>query len=115
MKLVTQGITLEELKEMSQKMFGCIVKAVVDLEKQIMVVDAGLHSDQEEELLESGSKQGDLWGINLYPDRYPKPEWVEFDSMINLRPSWKNFSRGVDDLQVQRDIHILVNKLVIFP
>ena len=89
MKIVDEKITLDELKEMSQKMYNHLVKAVVDIEKEIMVVDADLHADQEELLLKQGSQQHDLWGINLYPD---KSETKEFDSMINLRPSWGNHS-----------------------
>jgi len=55
MKIIKDKITVEELKEMSKRMFGDLVKAVVDVEKEIMAVDAPLHVDQEQELLESGS------------------------------------------------------------
>jgi len=86
MRIVEENISIDELKEMSSKMFGNLVKAVVDVEKNILVVDAELHSDQEAFLLESGSKQENLWGINIYPE-LSKEERIEFDSMINLRPS----------------------------
>lgn len=66
---------------------------------------------QEKELLESGSKQENLWGINLYPDDADE-DFIEFDSMINLRPSWGNRSRGVDDEQTQAKILNIVNTLV---
>ena len=112
MQLVTEFITLEELKKMSEKMFGGLVKAVVDIEKQFMVVDADLHADQELFLLDNGSEQQYLWGINLYPDHYGTDKWLEFDSMINLRPSEGNRSRGVDDQKIQESIRIIVDKLV---
>jgi hypothetical protein len=54
-----------------------------------------MHADEEAALLAEGSTQADLWGINLYPE-LPEEDWLEFDSMINLRPSWGNRSRGVD-------------------
>jgi hypothetical protein len=76
-----------------------------------MVVDADLHADQEAELLATGSKQTDVWGINLYPE-LPEGEWTEFDSMINLRPSFGNRSRGVDDPQIRGKITALVWDLV---
>jgi hypothetical protein len=50
------------------------------------LLDADLHADQEASLLADGSKQASLWGINLYPD-VAGEDWLEFDSMINLRPS----------------------------
>jgi hypothetical protein len=72
-----------------------MVKAVVDVEKEIMAVDAELHADEEALLLEKGSRQEDLWGINIYPEM-PENERIEFDAMINLRPSQGNRTRGVD-------------------
>jgi len=112
MLVVSDKISLNELKEMSEKMFGSIVKVVVDIEKEIMVVDADLHSDEEYLLLDQGSKQQNLWGINLYPDKFEEEGWIEFDSMINLRPSWGNKTRGVDDSSLQEKIKAIVNKLV---
>ncbi len=113
MKVVTQSISVDELKKMSEKMFGRIVKAVVDLDREIMVVDAEMHADQEQFLLEEGSKQEHLWGINFHPDKFGTPEFVEFDSMINLRPSWGNRSRSVDDPKIQEKIRAFVGKKVV--
>lgn len=112
MKIVDDKITISELKEMSRKMFGNLVKAVVDIEKEMMAVDAELHADEEAELLEKGSNQKNLWGINLYPELFDSNEFVEFDSMINLRPSQGNRSRGVNDLEIQKKILEIVKKRV---
>ena len=60
------SISLADLRDMVQNMYGELVKVVVDVDKRLVVVDAGLHSDAEQYLLESGSNQSDLWGINLY-------------------------------------------------
>ena len=91
-----------------------MVKAVVDIERQIMAMDAELHADEEAALLENGSCQEDLWGINIYPelDRND-PDFVEFDSMINLRPSQNNRSRGVEDNETRKKIKSIVEKLII--
>ena len=105
-------ISITELKYMSENRFGDLVKAVVDIEKEIMIVDAELHADQEKELLENGSDQNNLWGINLYPDDEGE-DFIEFDSMINLRPSWGNRSRSVDNENTQKEIISIVNKLVV--
>ena len=112
MKIVKDKIKVQELKEMSEKMFGNLVKAVVDVEKEIMAVDAELHSDEEALLLENDSKQEDLWGINIYPEMQGNDS-VEFDSMINLRPSQNNRTRGVDKEEIQKKIIDIVNKLII--
>ena len=107
MQLVRESISLDELNKMSEKMFGELVKAVVDIEQGVMVVDAELHSDQEEFLLEHGSEQANLWGINLHPANFGIDGFVEFDSMINIRPWQGNRSRGVENVPIQNIIRKL--------
>lgn len=104
-------LSLDHLRALAAERFGDMVKAVVDLQREIMVVGAEMHADEEAELLARGSRQRDLWGINLYPDA-PGADWLEFDSMINLRPMLGNRSRGVDDPDVQARIVALVERLV---
>lgn len=105
-------ITITELKEMASKMYGSLVKAVVDIHKNILVVDAELHADQEKYLLEQGSVQKDLWGINLYPDEYGTEDFIEFDSMINIRPRQGNRSRDVEDAEIREQIiNIVLQKV----
>ena len=111
MKLVDQKISFKEVEEMAKNKFGNLVKAVVDVERELMVVDGELHSDEEALLLSKGSKQENLWGINLYPELKGE-NFVEFDSMINVRPSYGNNSRGVDDANLKRKIVQIVEKLV---
>ncbi|MFH1562339.1 MAG: DUF5674 family protein [Nitrospirota bacterium] len=111
MKIVKDTIELKELKEMAVNGFGNFVKAVVDIENEIVAVDADLHSDEEALLLENGSKQKNLWGINLYTELEGEA-FIEFDSMINLRPSQGNRSRGIIDPQIRQKIKVIVDKLV---
>lgn len=111
MEIVTETIGLARLREMAEQRFGDMVKAVVDIEKRVMAVDAELHADEEELLLEQGSAQASLWGINIYPDA-SEEDWIEFDSMINLRPSQGNRSRGVDDPIRRQKILEIVSRLV---
>lgn len=96
---------------MAKSKFGNLVKAVIDIEKETMVVDGELHSDEEALLLSKGSKQENLWGINLYPELRGK-DFIEFDSMINVKPSFGNSSRGVGNPKVKRGIVEIVEKLV---
>ena len=71
-----------------------------------------LHADEEELLLEDSSRQKNLWEINIHPDMMGTEDWIEFDSMINLRPAAGNRSRGVDNPQLREKIKNIVNKLV---
>ena len=76
--------------------FGDWIKAVVDVSRGILAVGGDLHADDMAVLLAHNSRLQDLWGINLYPAD-EGPDWIEFDSMINIRPRDGNRSRGVDD------------------
>jgi hypothetical protein len=111
MIIVSESISLLELKKMAEERFGNLVKAVIDLKKEIIAVDAELHADEEALLLEKGSRQEDLWGINIYHEM-PENERIEFDSMINLRPSQGNRTRGVDAPEIRQKIVKIVNKRV---
>ena len=104
-------ISIDELRQLARERFGDMVKAVVDVNRSIMLLDADLHADQEAELLSEGAAQRDLWGINLYPD-LAGDDWLEFDSMINPRPSFGNRSRGVDNPATRGAIAALVTRLV---
>lgn len=110
-RVVTSAIQLGELIELSERGFGDMIKAVVDVERGIMAIGGELHSDEEQVLLDQGSRQHDLWGINIYHG-LPHDEWVEFDSMINIRPSQGNRSRGVEDEAIQGRIQAIVERLI---
>jgi len=97
---------------MAAAMFGDLVKAVVDVRRKVMAVDAEMHSDEEAFLLDRGSAQEDLWGINLYP-ALRGSDFVEFDSVINLRPSRGNRTRGVEDGAVREQILAIVGGIVV--
>ena len=104
-------MTLGELSDMATAMFGNVVKAVVDIERDLLAVDGELHSDLEALLLEDGSRPQNLWGINLYPELLGD-DFVEFDSMINMRPSQGNRSRGVEDPETRKKIIEIVTKRI---
>ena len=96
---------------MAERRFGNLVKAVVDIKKEVIALDAELHADEEGLLLENGSEQKDLWGINLYPE-LTNEDFIEFDSMINLRPSCGNLSRDIGNPEIREKIIKIINKLV---
>ena|SRR5690606_13802642 len=112
MFIIEKKVTLDELKKMSEKMYDSLVKAVVDTEKNIIAIDADMHADEEALLLEHGSQQENLWGINIYPYN-AENNWIEFDSIINIRPARGNRSRGVDDSETQSKIKTIVSSWVI--
>ena len=112
-RIIKKPISKKELLEIAKKQFGDLVKAVVDIEQGIMAIGGELHADGETALIEQkGSKREHTWGINLYPE-IVNDKWIEFDSLINLKPSLGNRSRGVDNPEIQKKIRNIVEKLVL--
>jgi hypothetical protein len=111
MEIITQALNLDNLKQIAARTFGDMVKAVVDVDREILALDAELHCDLEALLLENGSRQHYLWGVNLYPGLEGNA-FIEFDSMINMRPSCDNRSRGVDDPKIRSKIIEIIDKKI---
>ena len=113
MKIIKDKIEVPELKEMAKKMHDNLVKAMVDVEKEIMAVDAGLHADLMESLIEEeNSEPKNIWGINIFPDKIGD-DLIEFDSMMNIKPAFGNRTRGVDDEKIRKEIIRIVYKLIV--
>lgn len=111
MQIISQSISRNELKNMLPGYFGDMIKAVVDIKQNVLGLDAELHADIEKEMLAQGSSQVDLWGINLYPN-IDGEDFIEFDSLINIRPYQGNRSRDVQDPAVREQIIKVVNTLI---
>jgi hypothetical protein len=110
-RIVRAPISRPELTTLAASRFGDLVKAVVDITRGVMAVSGDLHADEEALLLDDGSRQHDLWGINLYPAETGE-DWIEFDSVINVRPSQNNRSRSVEDETTRTAIRRVVRELV---
>ena len=110
-KIIDKQINVADLREIALNQFGDLVKAVVDIEMGIMAIGGELHADEEVLLSENGSKRDNTWGINIYPEKSAE-DWIEFDSMVNIKPHYGNRSRNVDDPNIQEKIRAIVNKLI---
>ena len=110
-EIIEAPITRSRLRDIAAGQFGDFVKAVVDVERGLMAIGGDLHADEEATLLDAGSDHPNLWGINLYPD-LPPDQWVEFDSMINVRPSESNRSREVENPLIREKILAIAARLV---
>ena len=109
--LVDKPIARQRLKEIGEPQFGTYIKAVVDVDRAVMAVGGDFHADEESFLLDRGSSQMNLWGINLYFD-LESPDMVEFDSVINIRSVQNNPSRGVEDPEIRARIVEIARALV---
>ncbi len=114
MMIVSSIIPLESLPDLEEKMFfneDEMVKAVADVDKDILAMNAELHSDLEQLLLDNGSDQKSLYGFNIYYDGE-----IEYDSMINpprnREAGFPRAGRDVADPVAREKIKELVEKWI---
>lgn len=110
-KIITEPISKNELKKVAEKWFGDMVKGVVDIEKKIIVLGGEMHADSEALLLENGSRQENLWGINLYPFENNN-RFIQYAALINIRPKQKNRDMEIQDPTLRKQIRSIVNILI---
>ena len=113
MQILKEIMTKEELKTICTVCFDDeMVTAVVDLGSDQLGIDAELHADIEQMFLQQGARQEDLWGINLYFDEEGE-DFIEYDSLINIRPRQNNMGRGVYDEMTRKKIAEVVRKWIV--
>lgn len=111
MIILKEQVTIQYIDELAQNLYGDMIKAVADVDKGVIAIDAELHSDLEMLLLEDGSSQESLWGFNIYP-KLEEDDYIEFDSLINIRPRQNNRSRDVENEEIRKKIIVLVNQFI---
>lgn len=111
MIVLEKQISMTDLTSIAEELYGDMVKAVADVAENTLAIDAELHSDLERLLLENGSLQDNLWGFNIYPG-VEGEDFIEFDSLINIRPRQNNRSRYVESGEIREKITKIVNRFI---
>ena len=112
MQILQQPISRKELRLLAENTFGDMIKCVADVSEGLLALDAELHADLERLLLENGSAQENLWGFNLYPDEEGE-DFIEYDSLINIRAWQGNPSRGISNPEIRDTIEKIVAQFII--
>lgn len=114
MLILNKQIKLTELPTLEEKMYfgeDEMVKAVADIDKGLLALNAGLHVDLEQLLLDAGSSQKSLYGFNIYYDGE-----IEYDSMINpprnREAGYPRVGRDVADPEARRRIEEVVRQWI---
>jgi len=100
--------TEEEIDKMLED-FESYIKVVIDIEEGILAGGGDRHFDAEQLLLEQGSKQANLWGGGI--------DWetkeIDYNSMINLRPTQDNPSRDILDINIRIKFDEIMKKILL--
>ncbi len=101
------------MTEWAQETYKEMIKAVADVERRLLAVGGDLHADAEAVLLEEGSRQEDLWGINLYPQK-PDRDRIEYTSLINIKPRQNHRAMEIRDPVLREKIRKIVDQRVVW-
>lgn len=93
----TTPYTKREIKKLQEK-FDTYIKTVIDIEKKICSAGCDRHFESEKILLEQESKQSDIWGGGIDVDTKD----IDFNSLVNIRPSDNNSSNDILDPTVRK-------------
>jgi len=111
MRIIREPVNLNILFKDMDSGFTDMIKIVVDVQREIAAIDAEMHADLEEILLNDGSEQRHLWGVNIYPDKKGQ-DFIEYTSFINIRPSDNNRSMELLDVNLREKVLNIVNELI---
>jgi hypothetical protein len=111
-RIITKPITRAEAKEIGKDFYRDMIKGAADIERGIIALGGEWHIDANNVLTEDGSKQSDIWGFNIYPDKVGA-ERLEYVALINIRPAAGNFDMYIKDKKIREKIRVLVEKFVL--
>jgi hypothetical protein len=106
--VIEESVDFEELKEIAQEFYVSMIKGVVDIERGVIAFGGEYHMDANIVLLAHGGKQSDVWGFNIVLDKHEN-EWIEYTSLINIRPQQGNRTMEVLDIEIREKIKKIVN------
>lgn len=111
-RIIKEPIRIDEAKEIAREFYQIMVKGVVDVERGIVALGGEYHIDANNRLIEEGSSQSNLWGFNIHFDKL-SDDWIEYRSLINIRPATGNRSVLIRDEDLQRRVREVVEALII--
>lgn len=109
--IVEEKISITELEEIAKEFYTPMIKGVVDIETRSIAFGGEYHIDANQKLIERNSKQKDIWGFNVYLNR-PRDVWVEYTSLINIRPGQDNFDMEVSSTQIREKMLQIINSKI---
>ena len=111
-QIISKPITKAEALEIAKEFYVDMVKGAADIEKEIIALGGEFHIDANNVLTNNGSIQKNIWGFNIYPKR-EGIDWIEYTSLVNIRPSANNKSMEVEDKKIRLAIKKIIDRLVI--
>jgi len=111
-RIIKDKVSKNELPDIAKEFYVNMVKGAVDVENEIMALGGEYHVDANMVLIEHDSRQDNIWGFNLYLEK-ESDDWIEYVSLINIRPADGNRSMFIENKQLRDKIKEIINKKII--
>ncbi len=113
MVILSKPVSQQDLARIESVMFfDDWIKCVADIDQGLIAVNAAMHFELEQLLLDNGSEQESLYGFNIWFE----PFEIEYDSLINAprnrAAGYPRDGRGVADPKARKRIEELVEKWI---
>lgn len=100
MIILSRKYTIDDIYEINTFPNG-FVKGVVDLDQELVALDAEMHYELADYLRQQrGSQESSLWGFNLWLENEGIDDILEYDSFINIHNNQLHgYPRGGMDIK----------------
>ncbi len=111
--ILTEKMSIEEVKKFAGNWYDSMIKGTVDIVKNKVALGGDYHIESCELLTQNGSTSENVWGFNI---RFEEgvDGILEFDSMVNIKPSLGNKSRSILDEDVASVAEKIIRSWIIF-
>lgn len=111
-KILLEPISRAEAQDIGKHWYADLVKGVVDIERGLVALGGEYHMDANTVLIAHGSAQNTVWGFNVYPDQHDE-EWIEFTSLINIRPAVGNRGMLVESEEIRAAMRTVIERFIV--
>ncbi len=112
--ILSEKMPMDEVRSFARHWYEGLIKGTVDVERRLVALGGEYHIESCDILVQDGSKHGNVWGFNI---RFEEDQngILEFDSMVNIKPSIGNKSRAILDEEVVCIAKGIISSWIIFP
>jgi len=111
-QIVEGHIHLGAVKILAKETYEYMIKGTVDVVREVVALGGQYHRDSADLLVLNGSLGNDVWGFNVVFDESEQGYFLEYDSMVNIKPNLSNNKREILDQGVRDKVKAIIEKQV---
>ncbi len=112
-QILEKPVSMDYVRELAVEWYGTMIKGTVDIAKNKVAIGGKYHVESCELLVEGGGDHTNVWGFNI---RFEEDQngILEFDSLVNIKPSLGNKSRSVENPEIIKKATEIIHSWIQF-